>query len=686
MSRLPTVGSDNNAWGTVLNDYLTQNVRLHYTLASDSAAGANSITLDKDVAGILAGGFYVAVGATTTSCEIRRVTAVSGGTLTLASPTLKLAHTAGEYVRVLTSSYVTPEWFGCKADDSTFDSYQGLQQAFNNIALMSGKGFGIEGQFARYYSTRPLAVYDFTQLKEITFTVKAPFAIDPMEGLTEGLPDQFFFMMAGQFVTVTNVDADTNEITLSATVANVLGERLIFHPLKGATLPAPLEAGRHYHQKTNTTGNVYTISVDLDGEELDITDVGSGTFYCYSPGVARMRWTDVTIEGGETQGLNGLLAAVQQPSYARSLRVQSFPGPIGVCHLGGQQGYFENLMVTDGSVGLHLGQAEFLYFIGINLEDCDKLCVVDPKDINRTPLSGRENNFYGGHWEAAGGHTSLYQTIVGNAGVSAGTFTLSFNGETTSAIDYNASAATIQSALEALTVIDSGDVTCTDLSGGLPDGSVQIAFGGQYAWATLLGTKKTSVTSTSLVGGTYSMNYYHPDVRTISILGDCYGLNVFGATSASVVGDFLTLESTANEQDMYALHSVITTGQTGNAVKDVPRGITVPWGDALTNGAAERLLFFGAGGRHGGTEANNWWLAGRLGGFLAWDEYDEELTYGGAAKIRFSSDAGPLIASGTGAPAIAAPVGSLYLRTDGGAATSLYVKETGTSTTGWVAK
>ena len=41
---------------------------------------------------------------------------------------------------------------------------------------------------------------------------------------------------------------------------------------------------------------------------------------------------------------------------------------------------------------------------------------------------------------------------------------------------------------------------------------------------------------------------------------------------------------------------------------------------------------------------------------------------------------------GAGAPAIAAPVGSLYTRTDGGALTTLYVKESGTGTTGWVAK
>jgi hypothetical protein len=41
--------------------------------------------------------------------------------------------------------------------------------------------------------------------------------------------------------------------------------------------------------------------------------------------------------------------------------------------------------------------------------------------------------------------------------------------------------------------------------------------------------------------------------------------------------------------------------------------------------------------------------------------------------------------SGSGAPNVAAPVGSTYSRTDGGASTSFYVKETGTGTSGWVA-
>ena len=46
------------------------------------------------------------------------------------------------------------------------------------------------------------------------------------------------------------------------------------------------------------------------------------------------------------------------------------------------------------------------------------------------------------------------------------------------------------------------------------------------------------------------------------------------------------------------------------------------------------------------------------------------------------------ISSGSGSPegAIVAPQGSLYLRTDGGAGTTLYIKESGSGGSGWVAK
>jgi len=46
------------------------------------------------------------------------------------------------------------------------------------------------------------------------------------------------------------------------------------------------------------------------------------------------------------------------------------------------------------------------------------------------------------------------------------------------------------------------------------------------------------------------------------------------------------------------------------------------------------------------------------------------------------------VLSGAGTPegVVTAGIGTLYTRTDGGASTTLYVKESGTSSTGWIAK
>lgn len=45
-----------------------------------------------------------------------------------------------------------------------------------------------------------------------------------------------------------------------------------------------------------------------------------------------------------------------------------------------------------------------------------------------------------------------------------------------------------------------------------------------------------------------------------------------------------------------------------------------------------------------------------------------------------------IVGAGTPESNVTAPIGTLYLRTDGGASTTLYVKESGTGNTGWIAK
>ena len=85
-------------------------------------------------------------------------------------------------------------------------------------------------------------------------------------------------------------------------------------------------------------------------------------------------------------------------------------------------------------------------------------------------------------------------TITGTP--TGGTFTLTFDGQTTGSIAYNAVAADVVTALNALSNINPGDVTAT--GGPLPGSAVDVTFVGQYE-----GVNVPQMTATSsLTGGT----------------------------------------------------------------------------------------------------------------------------------------------------------------------------------------
>ncbi|MFJ7990329.1 hypothetical protein [Streptomyces sp. NPDC096351] len=93
--------------------------------------------------------------------------------------------------------------------------------------------------------------------------------------------------------------------------------------------------------------------------------------------------------------------------------------------------------------------------------------------------------------------TDEVQTVTITGGPTGGTYTLTFSGQTTSGIVYNAAASAVQSALEALSNIAPGDVVCA--GGPHPGTPVTVTFGGQYD-----GTDVPAMTASaaSLTGGT----------------------------------------------------------------------------------------------------------------------------------------------------------------------------------------
>lgn len=81
----------------------------------------------------------------------------------------------------------------------------------------------------------------------------------------------------------------------------------------------------------------------------------------------------------------------------------------------------------------------------------------------------------------------------------AGSITITFDGETTGSLAFNASASAVQAALEALSNVNPGDVV---VSGGPLPGTITLAFGGQYAGADV---PQVTVTPTGLTGGTVTV-------------------------------------------------------------------------------------------------------------------------------------------------------------------------------------
>lgn len=85
-----------------------------------------------------------------------------------------------------------------------------------------------------------------------------------------------------------------------------------------------------------------------------------------------------------------------------------------------------------------------------------------------------------------------YQTLTVTGTPTGGTFTLTYKGQTTAGIVYNAAASAVQTALAALSTIGAGNVTCS--GGALPGSAVTITFTGALANDTALLTHTDSFT------------------------------------------------------------------------------------------------------------------------------------------------------------------------------------------------
>lgn len=101
--------------------------------------------------------------------------------------------------------------------------------------------------------------------------------------------------------------------------------------------------------------------------------------------------------------------------------------------------------------------------------------------------------FMGLNYIADGPESNEVQTVTIGGGPTGGSFTLTFDGETTAAIAYNATAAAVKSALTALSNIDAKDLTVS-----LASNVYTVTFGGTDAGQNV----PQMTASSSLTGGT----------------------------------------------------------------------------------------------------------------------------------------------------------------------------------------
>jgi hypothetical protein len=135
---------------------------------------------------------------------------------------------------------------------------------------------------------------------------------------------------------------------------------------------------------------------------------------------------------------------------------------------------------------------------------------------------------------------------------------------------------------------------------------------------------------------------------------------------------------------------VQTDAATGNTIWVKETGDNTNTGWVNYANSPGTVFFRGSGTPEGAVTAPVGSVYQRSNGGAGTSIYVKETGAGNTGWVAYVSATAvaALVQTGAGTPeaAVTAPVGTLFLRTNGGASTTLYVKESGAGNTGWVAK
>ena len=170
----------------------------------------------------------------------------------------------------------------------------------------------------------------------------------------------------------------------------------------------------------------------------------------------------------------------------------------------------ENFSPGDKSWIRHRDGMDTMRTITLDLSLFDPLHVVNGRIPSGTVLGLVTATGFYGPYEGGQGSVNEVQLLTPGGTISGGTWQITFDGATTAAIQWNANAAAIQAALEALPDVNVGSIVVT--GGPISSGVVTLTFSGsQYAdidvpqvlvvTGSLTGAAPTLTPSTSVVGG-----------------------------------------------------------------------------------------------------------------------------------------------------------------------------------------
>ena len=328
---------------------------LEAQLASNAAAGATTITLDRSApVGWVAQSFII-IDAYTPQAELVKINSVSGTTITVASA-LKYSHVTNDTVLLLNSGVAIAAMWGVKGDGST-DDHDALQEA---IVQCATRAIWLDCQSKVTIIGSPLVLPQSHKIMNFWFKAK-PTTFAPADTNNAALMTQ-----DGNIVNVVSADPSTDIITTD--VAHGIPADGIGVVFGGSSLPAGLVAGRFYYAYNRTT-TTFTVSETVGGPNVDITATGTGTAYCeiYSANIKSFLRNGF-LDCNNIPNLNGILISCQQNSQWDVVRVDHAPG-FGI-RVKGQEAVWENIEVNTCGVGIQFDNMSFLYVRDISMQGC----------------------------------------------------------------------------------------------------------------------------------------------------------------------------------------------------------------------------------------------------------------------------------------------------------------------------